>query len=478
MKFNSGSEKIKHLSPSLKEEIIQKLFSAEDNLVILRLFVVAVNTIVYLFLMNREHTIPLLAYSIIFIAWTYSVILYFFKPYRKFHFLNSIYFTSGTDALLIIFWIISTGGTHSPFYVLWYVSIIAVALRYTFKVTMATAVLYCAAYLVLFLIDNSFANQLAEMVTRCSYILLIAMGSGLLSKEAVDQIEDKLLIKHSQQEIQKQQELLKEINEKLEERVKERTLELKEKNQELMRINEDIDNFVYAASHDLKAPILNIKALLTLLYEKQMVDVEDEDSNEIKEKINVGIERVLTTINHLSNIAKAQEIQEDIDFISFEEILKEVIADNEQILKRSQADIIQDFKDANSINFSRIGLKSIIHNFLNNAVKYKSPDRSPVITIKTEKTDKHIILSIKDNGLGMDLTRYGNKLFSLFKRFHTHVEGAGIGLYMVKRIVDRSKSQIEVESEVDKGTTFKIKFIKGSSNQSKGNSIRPENRTL
>jgi signal transduction histidine kinase len=209
-----------------------------------------------------------------------------------------------------------------------------------------------------------------------------------------------------------------------------------------------------------------------------MVDVEDEDSNEIKEKINVGIERVLTTINHLSNIAKAQEIQEDIDFISFEEILKEVIADNEQILKRSQADIIQDFKDANSINFSRIGLKSIIHNFLNNAVKYKSPDRSPVITIKTEKTDKHIILSIKDNGLGMDLTRYGNKLFSLFKRFHTHVEGAGIGLYMVKRIVDRSKSQIEVESEVDKGTTFKIKFIKGSSNQSKGNSIHPENRTL
>jgi len=460
MKFNNGSEKIKHLSPSLKEEIIQKLFSAEDNLVILRLYVVAVNTIVYIFLMSRENTIPALAYSIIFIAWTYSIILFLFKPYRKFQFLNSIYFTSGTDALLIISWIISTGGTHSPFYVLWYVSIIAIALRYTFRVTMATAVLYCAAYLLLFLKDDSFALQMAEMVTRCSYILLIAMGSGLLSKEAIDQIEDKLLVKHSQQEIQKQQELLQEVNEKLEERVKERTLELKDKNQELMRINEDIDNFVYAASHDLKAPILNIKALLTLLYEKQINETDDEDSLEIKEKINIGLDRVLTTINHLSNIAKAQELHEDIDSITFEEILKEVIADNELILKKSHANVIQDFNEANTITFSRIGLKSIIHNFVNNAVKYKSPDRSPVITIKTETTEKHIILSIKDNGLGMDLSRYGNKLFSLFKRFHNHVEGAGIGLYMVKRIVDKSKSQIEVESEVDKGTTFKIKFNK------------------
>lgn len=461
MKYNPGFKKIENLSPSLREEITQKLFTAEDDLAKLRVTVIAINTLIYLVFMEPEKAIPWLANIIIGVSWSYALVLLFFRPYRRYYLLNTFYFTSGTDVILITLWIFATGGADSPFYLLWYVSIIAIAMRFTFRLTIIVSLLYCVIYATIFTKSGALDSHLADMLTRCSYLFLIAMGSGLLSKEAFDQIQDKIIIKESQEEIRKQGALLKEANERLEERVKERTRELKESNRELQRINEDIDNFVYAASHDLKAPILNVKALLELLYENGAQTEEAEETREIKAKIGTALERVLITINHLSEIAKAQiEVHEDIEHIRFEEVLKEVIADNEEVLKRAQAKVIHDFEPANAILFSRTGLKSIMHNFITNSVKYKSPERTPTIEVRTEDTGEHLVLSISDNGLGMDLQRHGNKLFSVFKRFHTHVEGAGIGLYMVKRIVERNKGKIEVESEVNKGTTFRIKFFK------------------
>jgi signal transduction histidine kinase len=109
---------------------------------------------------------------------------------------------------------------------------------------------------------------------------------------------------------------------------------------------------------------------------------------------------------------------------------------------------------------SRSCLKSIIYNFMSNAIKYKSPERTPLIRIKTEMNGYGLKLFISDNGLGINLKENREKLFMIFKRFHTHVEGTGIGLYMVKRLVERNNGIIEVESEVDKGTTFTVTFKK------------------
>ena len=103
-------------------------------------------------------------------------------------------------------------------------------------------------------------------------------------------------------------------------------------------------------------------------------------------------------------------------------------------------------------------LDSILMNFITNAVKYRDPSRVPVITLSTEKTNNYTVLNISDNGLGIDLKRYGEKLFGMYKTFHANDEARGIGLYITKNQVEAMGGFITTSSEVGKGTTFKIHF--------------------
>ena len=114
------------------------------------------------------------------------------------------------------------------------------------------------------------------------------------------------------------------------------------------------------------------------------------------------------------------------------------------------------------LKFTIPNLRSIIYNLLSNALKYCPKSRKPEINIKTEQEDDYILLTFSDNGMGMNEMQL-SKLFSMFKRFHTKVEGTGIGLYMVKRIIENNGGKIKVESEEGKGTTFKI-YLKNLKN--------------
>ncbi|MBX9851371.1 MAG: hypothetical protein K2X86_06385 [Cytophagaceae bacterium] len=134
MKFVLRDTRFAKLDPSLKREISEKLFGAEKNIAILRLLIVLLNVTVYTFLMNKINSIEWLAYALMIVAFIYSVFVLIFHPYKKYHLLLTSYFTSGTDAFLITLWIIATGGYESSFYVLWYASILGIAMRYTFSV--------------------------------------------------------------------------------------------------------------------------------------------------------------------------------------------------------------------------------------------------------------------------------------------------------------------------------------------------------
>lgn len=114
--------------------------------------------------------------------------------------------------------------------------------------------------------------------------------------------------------------------------------------------------------------------------------------------------------------------------------------------------------DCPNIKFSAKNLRSILYNLLSNSIKYASPERPPEVLIKTAKLDGYQVLIVKDNGLGIQ-NKNREKIFSMFKRCHDHVEGTGIGLYMVKRIVDNAGGKIEIESDMEKGSAFKI-FLK------------------
>jgi signal transduction histidine kinase len=103
-------------------------------------------------------------------------------------------------------------------------------------------------------------------------------------------------------------------------------------------------------------------------------------------------------------------------------------------------------------------LDSIILNLVTNAIKYRSPDRKPVITINAKQIEQRTILSIADNGLGIDLERHGDKIFGMYKTFHNRKDAKGIGLYIIKNQIEAMGGSITVNSEVDKGSTFNVYF--------------------
>ncbi len=236
--------------------------------------------------------------------------------------------------------------------------------------------------------------------------------------------------------------------------------ELKERNRELLKTNEDLDNFIYTASHDLRLPITNIEGLVSNLKDT-LEEVKDSVSPEVGtmlDMIDKSINRFKHTILDLTEISKVQRTnEEDISSITCSEIIDDVILSIQDKVNTSQANIRIDTSACNTLVFSRKNFKSVVYNLLSNAIKYRHADRKPEIIIRTEITGDYFVLRIQDNGLGINTTHIP-KLFSMFKRFHNHVEGTGIGLYIIKRIIDNAGGKIEVESEVNKGTLFTVYF--------------------
>ena len=227
---------------------------------------------------------------------------------------------------------------------------------------------------------------------------------------------------------------------------------------ELKRINTDLDTFVYTASHDLKAPISNIEGLVYTL--KDIVNSGNLNPKEIMELLEFIEKSILKFKGTINDLADVTKLQRDIDaipeLINIGAEIAEVLATISSDITASSATIHVD-SHCGSIKFPKVNFKSIFYNLLSNAIKYRSLERALVIDVSCKKTQEYIMIEVKDNGLGVS-ERNRQKMFGMFKRFHDHVEGTGIGLYIVKRIVDNAGGKIEVESEVNKGTTFKVYF--------------------
>ena len=230
-----------------------------------------------------------------------------------------------------------------------------------------------------------------------------------------------------------------------------------ERNIQLTRTNADLDNFIYTASHDLRAPMSNIEGLLSTFKYQIQIDMSKvtEDSNHLLELMEQSIDRFKKTILDLTEISKInKEIIDDVDEVNLIDLLEEVKLGIENEILKSNAKIITKFEVTN-LPFSKKNLKNVVYNLLSNGIKFQHYQRPPEIKITTEIKENFIVLTVSDNGLGIREENQG-KLFQMFKRFHDHVEGTGIGLYIVKRIVENAGGKIEVDSELNSGTTFKI----------------------
>jgi two-component system CheB/CheR fusion protein len=236
--------------------------------------------------------------------------------------------------------------------------------------------------------------------------------------------------------------------------------ELQQTNENLVRINNDLDNFVYTASHDLKAPIINLEGLVKKLARE--VQPDQGRTGFIMELIMGTIDTFKKTIQTLTDISRIQKnVSDDETDVDLNELLTDIQTSVRDMIESNEATVKTDFREAHLIHFSRKNLHSVVHNLLTNAIKYRSPDRKPVVRISTEDSGDFVVLCVKDNGLGISPEQQ-KKLFTMFKRFHDHVEGSGVGLYIVKRIVENAGGRIEVESTVGEGSEFTVYFPKNS----------------
>ena len=227
-------------------------------------------------------------------------------------------------------------------------------------------------------------------------------------------------------------------------------------NRRLTRTNADLDNFVYAASHDLKQPINNLLGLLDEL-RRTVAFADPAEGDLLLPMIDDSLHQLGTTVDDLAAVGQVQQAgNAPTETVDLDELTQEVLQALQPQVLAARARITTDFAAAPAISYSRANLRTILLNLLGNSLKYADPARTARIHLSLWKEAGAPMLLVEDNGLGFDVHRHQDELFQLFRRFHTHTEGTGVGLYLVNRIVQGNGGRVEVESEVGQGTTFRV----------------------
>lgn len=227
--------------------------------------------------------------------------------------------------------------------------------------------------------------------------------------------------------------------------------ELNNKNLSLLRINEDLDHFIHAASHDLLTPLGNIESSIRILNDElPLMDLTHSNYLNI---INSSIKSFRVLITDIATIAKVESDMIVLESVNLNEIVDTIEWSLKDVMLASGAKVIRDF-EINDIQFSKKNIRSVLYNMIANSIKFRSIN-SPVITIKSFSKGTSCMLTVADNGSGIN-EKGIDKIFDIYGKLHKDIEGSGIGLYLAKKIINAAGGNIQVESEVDKGTKFII----------------------
>lgn len=235
---------------------------------------------------------------------------------------------------------------------------------------------------------------------------------------------------------------------------KEYETKLEKANNELLQQNEQLNQYSYIISHNLRAPIVSLMGLISLLgHDYGHASDRDEIISHIAKSAN-HLDVVIKDLNHLLAIGDVTlatipvDLRDEIDTVMF-------LLENE--IKLTKPFITIDFSKCPIIVSLKSSIHNILYNLLSNALKYHQSGKVPEVSIYSYiLSEKFACIEVTDKGIGIDLQKYEDKLFGFYKRFHFHVEGKGLGLHLIKRQVDSLGGRIEVESTVGLGTTFKV----------------------
>lgn len=237
---------------------------------------------------------------------------------------------------------------------------------------------------------------------------------------------------------------------------------LKQKEEELKNLisvtslqNKKLINFAHIVSHNLRSHTANFSMLLNFL----IAEKDEDEKQKIIGMLTDSSNNLLETLENLNDVvAISTNTNLEKKPVTLNEKITSVQQTIHTLLASNDATIINSISDDIKVKVIPSYLESILMNFMTNAVKYKSPERAPIIKMSAKSKNGHTIVSIEDNGLGMDLKKYGSKLFGMYKTFHSNKDAKGMGLYITKNQIEAMGGKVMVCSEEGRGTIFSIYF--------------------
>jgi len=186
-----------------------------------------------------------------------------------------------------------------------------------------------------------------------------------------------------------------------------------------------------------------------------------EDKGILSRGINISIIKLDEVVKDLNHILQVKgEINEIKETVNFSGLLNDIKTSINNLIDKDDVEIKEDFSAVDEFSTLKAYLYSIFFNLISNSVKYRRHNIPCIIEIKSRRAKNKIELLFKDNGMGIDLTKNSEQVFGLYKRFHSNIEGKGMGLFMVKTQVETLGGKISLKSEENKGTEFLIEFEK------------------
>lgn len=282
-----------------------------------------------------------------------------------------------------------------------------------------------------------------------------------LQRREIEAKHNELLLKNSDLNransiIQKQKEIIEQSNQQLYAEVERQTVDLRNANTELIEHNNRLKQFSYIVSHNLRSPVARLLGLSSLL--KASDELERNKILNLMATSTLELDQIIRDINLILEIDKLNT--QALNRLDIKEYLNRVIDLIRPDLEVTGSELAIQVDGIPPVPFLGPYMESILYNLISNAIKYRDPERKLTITIQGFDEIGFVKLVITDNGLGIDLERFEQDLFKLYKRFHTHVEGKGLGLYLVKSQLQALGGRLEVKSKVGEGTTFYIFFKK------------------
>jgi PAS domain S-box-containing protein len=225
--------------------------------------------------------------------------------------------------------------------------------------------------------------------------------------------------------------------------------EQKEKEDELRRANEDLQQFAYSASHDLQEPIRNV-AVYSEIVAKRYYSVLDQDGRQFLGFLTEGGRRLATLIDDLLAYTKAGLIESSAVRVDSSTALNLVLSSLAESIRQCNGIVTYDALP--EIGMSQTHLQQVLQNLITNALKYRK-DEPPEIHVSAARQGTAWRFAVRDNGIGIE-PEYKEKIFGVFKRLHRNYSGTGIGLAICQRVVERYGGRIWVESSPGRGATF------------------------